>query len=142
MAALIVSASPAFSGGVEISGAVQVIDGDSVQVDGRRLHLYGITAPTLDNECRVAGKIIACGRVSRSALLDLTAGATVDCNLIGDGGDGPEPAAICRAGGYDLLEGMTYTGWARADPTVTEAYLRFETDTKGHHRGLWRKAGD
>jgi endonuclease YncB( thermonuclease family) len=139
LATIPISATPAAS--ADFSGEVRIVDGDTLEIGGRRLRLYGITAPVLDNRCAVAGKTIACGRVSRSALLDLTAGAKVSCDLV-DGDTTDEPPAICRAGGYDLSEGMTYTGWARADAGTTDAYRRFERDARRHHRGLWRKSGE
>lgn len=137
LAAISILATPAAS--ADFSGEVRIVDGDTLEIGGRLLRLYGIKAPVLDSRCAVAGKTIACGRVSRSALLDLTAGAKVSCDLV-DGGAADEAPAICRAGGYDLSEGMTYTGWARADTEVTDAYRRFERDARRHHRGLWRKA--
>ncbi|MDP6707560.1 MAG: thermonuclease family protein [Alphaproteobacteria bacterium] len=137
LASIPILATPAT--GADFSGEVRIVDGDTLEIGGRRLRLYGIIAPVLDNRCAVAGKTIACGRVSRSALLDLTAGAKVSCDLV-KGGTTDEPPAICRAGGYDLSEGMTYTGWARADTETTDAYRRFERDARRHHRGLWRKA--
>lgn len=122
-----------------LQGSPTVIDGQTIEVGGKSLRLYGIRAPALDERCRFQDRSIACGRISRTALLDLTAGATVRCTLRAQRRDGP-PAAVCHAGGYDLSEGMTYTGWARADRAVTDTYLRFERDARKHRRGMWRGA--
>ncbi len=122
----------------ELSGDVRVLDGDTIEIGGQRVQLFGIVAPKLENHCQVAGNTIPCGRVSRGALLDLTAGATVVCNVSAAAGAATDPVARCHAGGYDLSEGMTYTGWARADLNASDHYLRFEGDARRQHRGLWR----
>jgi len=130
--------APASAGAAELLGPARVIDGQTIEVEGQRVRLYGIAAPALGSECDVAGKRIACGQISRGALMDLTAGAIVECRQVGGVGG----AAVCRAGGYCLSEGMTYTGWARADTTVTDRYVHYEADARRRHRGLWRRARD
>jgi len=122
----------------EFSGDVRVLDGDTIEIGGQRVQLFGIVAPKLASHCQVAGNTIPCGRVSRGALLDLTAGAKVVCNVSAQAGTATDPVARCQAGGYDLSEGMTYTGWARADLNASDYYLPFEEDARRQHRGLWR----
>ncbi len=124
----------------DLEGEVQVIDGNTIDLAGQRVRLIGIIAPGLDSQCQIGGKSMACGRISRSALLDLTAGQTVRCDIVE--GPGKATLARCRAGGYDLSEGMTYTGWARARGSSGERYRRFEADARKYHRGLWRQAPD
>jgi len=122
----------------ELSGDIRVLDGDTFEIGGQRVQLFGIVAPKLESHCQVAGNMIPCGRVSRGALLDLTAGAKVVCKVSAKAGTATDPVARCQAGGYDLSEGMTYTGWARADLNASDYYLRFEKDARRQHRGLWR----
>jgi endonuclease YncB( thermonuclease family) len=122
----------------ELSGDIRVLDGDTIEIGGQRVQLFGIVAPQLESHCQVAGNTIPCGRVSRGALLDLTAGAKVVCKISANAGTAMDPVARCQAGGYDLSEGMTYTGWARADLKSSDYYLRFEEDARRQHRGLWR----
>lgn len=129
---------PQVAGAAEVRGPARVIDGQTIEVKGQRLRLYGIAAPALESDCEIAGKRLACGRISRSALMDLTAGTTIECEPVVGAAD----VAVCRADGYCLSEGMTYTGWARADTAVTDRYLRFEEDARRRHRGLWRRAKD
>ena len=126
--------------GADLSGAVKVIDGNTIVVDGRQVRLYGIKVPELGNRCAVGSATVDCGRVARSALLDLTAGASIKCDLAQSTAGDAKPSAVCHASGYDLSEGMTYTGWAEADTSVTDRYVRFERDARRHHRGLWRRA--
>ncbi len=117
-----------------LTGDFEIIDGDTLVVAGTRLDLVGIKAPVPGTRCTVAGKSIDCGRISTTALLDLTAGAKVVCQPLGKG------RARCHAGGYDLSEGMAYTGWAVADPPETSPYARQEKSARARGRGMWRRA--
>ena len=46
--------------------------------------------------------------------------------------------ARCFSEGYDLAEGMTYTGWALADGAAGGPYRTFEAGARDAGRGLWR----
>ncbi len=138
----------------EVAGPPRVIDGDTVEVQGRVIRLYGIDAPELGQSCRIGERAYDCGQIARTALLDLTAGVTVRCKLAPasledpspeDGGAGGGAAnsadgriGRCSADGYDLSEGMTYTGWALALRPVSERYVAFEERARAARRGLWK----
>lgn len=125
--------------GDNISGAPEVLDGQTIIVDGRRLRLEGITAPAPGTRCQLRGNEHDCGRISTTALMDLTAGASVTCirreTVAMDG----SRLARCRAGGYDLSEGMVYTGWAEADIAQMSRYAALETAAREARRGMWRR---
>ncbi len=124
----------------EVAGPPEIIDGDTLAVQGALIRLYGIDAPELGQACRIGARAYDCGRIARTALLDLTAGATVSCQLAPaspeDGADGR--IGRCRADGYDLSEGMAYTGWALALRPVSERYVAFEERARAARRGLWK----
>ncbi|MFQ5775592.1 MAG: thermonuclease family protein [Kiloniellaceae bacterium] len=137
-AALVAAAGSAAG---EPRGVPSVIDGDTIKLEGEAIRLYGIDAPELGQNCTVKGRIYDCGMVARSALLDLTAGATVTCEIIAGqpGGDGAEgKPGRCFAAGYDLSEGMAYTGWALADRLVSKRYVEHEDGARQARRGLWK----
>ena len=101
----------------EVAGPPRIIDGDTLAVQGRVIRLYGIDAPELGQSCRIGERAYDCGRIARTALLDLTAGVTVRCQLAPasledpspeDGGAGGADGRIgrCSADGYDLSEGV------------------------------------
>ncbi len=124
----------------EVAGPPSIIDGDTLAVQGRVIRLYGIDAPELGQACRIGARAYDCGRIARTALLDLTAGVTVSCKLAPaspeDGADGR--IGRCSADGYDLSEGMAYTGWALALRPVSERYVAFEERARAARRGLWK----
>ena len=134
--ALAVSASLALAGE---AGPVTVIDGDTIEVGGRSVELWGIDAPEMGQLCRYGDTESDCGVLARAALLDLVAGARVDCQRVAYVVEGEGAVYVtCRADGYDLAEGMAYTGWALADQTRTDRYLRWQRDAEAKRRGLWR----
>jgi endonuclease YncB( thermonuclease family) len=114
-----------------MAGEVTVIDGQTLEVDGRTYRLTGIAAPAMGETCRVLGHERDCGLIARAQLLDLTAGAKVECRAEAAG-----PAtARCLSNGYDLSAGMVHTGWARA---TAAAYVEIEAKARAARRGMWR----
>ena len=119
----------------DLTGPVEALDGDTLTVDGTAVRLAGIDAPDLADWCRRGGYDIPCGSISRSALLDLVVGATVECSLTGSELDG-RPAALCHADGFEINSNMIYTGWAL--PLVDDGpYADLRDGAKTSRRGLW-----
>ena len=115
---------------------VTVIDGNTLEVAGARLRLHGIDAPDLDQPCRLRGRTQSCGVIARAALMDLTAGAELDCEMRGRDADG-RALATCTADGYDVAEGMVYTGWALARTSAPARYHTVQRQAEAARRGLW-----
>ena len=64
--------------GAPLSGPARVVDGDSLEIGGQRIRLYGIDAPEGRQHCRDAqGQDYACGREAARALDTLSAGAAL-----------------------------------------------------------------
>ena len=129
---------PAHAGSVLLQGTPKVILGDVLEVQGTRVRLIGIDAPERGQNCRAAsGREFDCGHIAVTALMDLTAGVAVRCELTDQIVD-DLPVALCKAGGYDLSEGMVHAGSALASPGNQTIYSKIEkTARKGKH-GMWR----
>lgn len=132
-----------FSGATaaDFIGPPTVLNGELLQVKGENFKLFGIDAPDLAQTCEARGATYACGIVARAALMDLVAGATVRCTPLDRTSStrgGRPVVARCFAGGYDLSEGMVYTGWALAMPRGGTKYSAFEKEAETARRGLWR----
>ncbi len=139
--ALALAAGPlAPSALAQVTGPPRVIDGDTIEVAGRVIRLYGIDAPELGQVCRIGERAYDCGKIARTALLDLTAGITLRCKLASPNPEDGLNGRIghCRADGYDLSEGMAYTGWALALRPVSDRYVAFEEQARTAGRGLWK----
>ena len=137
LAALCTMAAAGAAGAGNIAGTPRVIDGDSMEVDGVRIRLYGVDAPEPQQRCRDDGRPYPCGTVATAALKDLTAGVAVVCKPEGRRTDGELPAT-CFAEGYDVGENMVYTGWALADRRESRRYVTTEQGAREAGRGLWR----
>lgn len=127
---------PAFA--ADISGTPTVIDAQTLEVDGQKLRLAGIAAPDPKQTCRLKTRDYNCGRIATTALMDLVAGTTVRCRQQ----DGTPDVARCYAGGYELSEGMIYTGWALAMPRDHARFAPIEKKAAAAKRGLWRGSFD
>lgn len=66
-----------------VSGSVQVIDGDSLRVDGREIRLAGLDAPEFHQTCQRDGHPYPCGEVARAELRRITVNAVVTCDILG-----------------------------------------------------------
>jgi len=123
----------------DLAGAARIVDGDTLEVAGQRVRLFGVDAPELDQVCQRAGHDYHCGKVARAALWDLVGAANVSCQP-----QGATPAqdgvvlATCSAGAVSLNEGIIRAGWALADPQAADRYLAIQADAEQARRGLWR----
>lgn len=144
----VMSATPFFgqAEAAELKGAPVVIDGETLDVGGARVRLYGIDAPDMRQQCEIRGRTYNCGRISRTALMDLVAGVKqVSCRLRDPATAATTnekrkgvPLATCAAGGYDLAAGMVHTGWALAWPRTGTVYANIEKKAAKARHGLWR----
>ena len=97
--------------GETFSGTARAVDGDSLELDGRRVRLLGIDAPELRQTCEKAGGTLQCGRRAHAELKFLVSGKQLKCESFGfDRYD--RTLAICRAGERDIGAAMVRAGWA------------------------------
>jgi endonuclease YncB( thermonuclease family) len=135
LALVLILAEPASA--EDVAGPVRVIDGDTVEIGGRRIHLFGIDAPEMKQTCEWPAKTYPCGEVARTGLMDLLAGAKVVCNARDEVPEGGW-MGTCRADGFDVGRNMVHTGWALAIRHLGTGYEATEEKAKQAKRGLWR----
>lgn len=136
MGAVIVIAALAFFGLLppgEIRGPVEIVDGDTVVVDGtERIRLYGIDAPELDQPCRDGGP---CGRRAKDHLATLVGTKMLSCDKRGDDRYGRDVAQcyVIETGtdaagqrGIDVGRAMVRDGHAMAYREITTLYAADE----------------
>ncbi|MCJ2085936.1 thermonuclease family protein [Methylobacterium sp. E-005] len=134
--ALLLLIGPAAAAG-PISGPATVIDGDTIEIQGTRLHLYGIDAPETAQNCETAtGLEYRCGRSAAQALRARIGGAVVTCERR----DPPVAGRLtgrCQVHGEDLSAWMATQGFALASRHVTTAYAAQESHAWATRRGIW-----
>lgn len=97
--------------GETFSGKARAVDGDSLELGGRRVRLYGIDAPELRQTCEKAGGTTPCGQRAQAELKFMISGKHVECESFGiDHYD--RTLARCQAGEADLGAAMVRAGWA------------------------------
>jgi len=129
--------TPSEQTGPTISGRARIIDGDSLEVAGARIRLFGIDAPEAHQQCRDArGLNYPCGRAATRALAALT-GARVTCTLVTH--DRYErDVATCMANGRDLGDAMVRAGHAVDYARHSGGrYAEAEREARAAKRGIW-----
>lgn len=122
----------------EITGKPQVVDGDSLTLDGTLVRIYGMDAPELKQTCvSKKGKTQHCGDLARQMLQTIIHTNPVKCLPRGKDPDGAI-VALCYGGPFDIAEQMIGAGWALPVREETEDYVRAETFARARHEGMWR----
>lgn len=117
-----------------------VVDGDSFELLGVRVRLFGVDAPYPDQTCQLNGAPWNCGLDARWALSDRIGLNWVVCVERGRDPDG-SVSALCYLGGIggpDLNGWIVARGWALARRQESPAYVAQEEAARQAGRGLWR----
>lgn len=138
LAAVLLAATPAQA---EITGKrPNVLSGDTLELLGLRIRLYGIDAPEIEQTCRIGTEAWNCGSDARWAAIDRIGSNWVACVARGVDADGTM-AAVCYLGGVggpELNGWLVAQGWALAYRPETPAYLAQEEAAQRAGKGLWR----
>ena len=118
-----------------IDGNAKVIDGDSLEIRGERIRLYGIDAPESRQECVVDGQPW-CGRQAKQALEDKIQRRRVRCERK-DTDKYDRMVAVCFVGDLDLNRWLVSEGWALAYGHYSTDYVEEEAAARAAGRGVW-----
>jgi endonuclease YncB( thermonuclease family) len=134
---LLPAEAPALAAAPDIAGQASVIDGDTIDIHGARIRLFGIDAPESRQSCTDAeGKSYRCGRRAAFVLADEIRRQTVSCRKRDIDRYG-RTVAVCSAGGVELNGWMVRQGWAVAYRHYSRDYVSAETEAKTAKRGIW-----
>ena len=123
----------------EITGIARVIDGDTIEIVNRRIHLHGIDAPEAKQTCTRRDEEWRCGWDAVVALHDKIGRKPVRCLQENSGRDGAI-VAKCFFAEEDIGEWLILNGWAVAKAPDGRDYARVEAVARSVRRGIW--AGD
>lgn len=124
-----------------VSGVARIVDGDTIDVGGRRVRLEGIDAPESTQTCpgRYAGGILGpwrCGVAASAALGRLTGSNPVTCE-VHDTDKYDRLIATCFAGGRDINREMVRQGHAWAFVKYSKTYVAEEGEARAAKTGIW-----
>ena len=121
-----------------VSGRVSVIDGDTLEMHGKRIRLHGIDAPESGQQCKdVNGTTYRCGQMAAKQMSGYVSGKTVNCEILDKDRYG-RFIARCLANGADVNELLVQDGWALAYRQYSKDYASAEGQAKRDKVGLWQ----
>jgi endonuclease YncB( thermonuclease family) len=124
---------------------LRAIDGDTLQIDGTVVQLYGIDAPELGQLCESNGRLWHCGMEAARGLSKLVAlnQSSLHCTPWSNGRESaPDPPAasalqVCKVGDQDLAVLLLHSGLALALPGAFPDYLDAEQQAREARLGIW-----
>lgn len=119
-----------------LSGRARAVDGDTLEIGGVRVRLWGIDAPESRQRCRAGSRWWSCGGLATAALRSRS--GNVECERRGRDAYG-RVLAVCFERGEDIGGWLVAEGWALASRRHARDYVpheeRARTARKGVHRG-------
>jgi endonuclease YncB( thermonuclease family) len=121
-----------------INGRASIIDGDTIEIHGTRIRLWGIDAPEHDQLCRGDDSLpYRCGAKSANAIDAFIASRPVACAPKDIDRYGRTVAA-CSVAGADLAEWSVSNGLAVDWPRYSHGqYAKAQADAEHSERGMW-----
>jgi endonuclease YncB( thermonuclease family) len=119
-----------------LSGVPKLIDGDSFEIAGTGVRLFGIDAPEGRQTCRRDGGDWPCGSAAAAKLSQLVGASPLVCTRTDTDSYG-RMVAVCRAGAVDLGREMVAAGFALAYRRYSNDYVGAEAEAHAAKRGLW-----
>ena len=122
--------------GLSTEGNAVVVDGDTLQIGGRLVTLFGADAPEVGQICTVGGTGWRCGEKARDRLTALADGRYLRC--VGEIQAGDAVSSVCfTVDGLDLGLTLVTEGMAVVPKAVTTRYLAAQSEARIGRRGVW-----
>src|ERR1700694_1056741 len=122
----------------DLSGQASIIDGDTLEIHGTRVRLWGVDAPESTQLCRGSDSLqYRCGAKAANDLDAFIASRPVNCAPISLDRYGRTVAA-CSVAGADLGEWLVRSGLALDWPQYSKRkYDAAQRDAEHAGRGMW-----
>ena len=135
IATVIASCAPL--AGAQVTGRASVVDGDTLEINGQRIRLWGIDAPEARQTCTRSRDTYRCGQVAANQLDRRIAGRPVVC-VQQDVDRYRRVVARCAVAGADLGGWLVREGYAVRYPEYAGlSYVAEETTAQRAGRGVW-----
>jgi endonuclease YncB( thermonuclease family) len=127
-----------------ITAVEEVIDGDTIRLDGHRVRIGAIDACEIGQFGLIAGKSWNCGASARRTMLELADGKPASCRVF-DTDQYQRSVAQCEIGGRDIGLAMVEAGQAwfvtrwlpRDHPIDIDLYRQTEDRARAASAGIW-----
>ena len=134
--AVFATAPPAHAQNKTIAGRATVVDGETLEIRGTRVRLYGIAQSADDHVCeRTDDERWKCGPRALNALEEFLEESIVSCTLR-DKDDQGRALGTCLAGGTDIALWLIRGGLATALP-ASSRYVKAQDEARAARRGMW-----
>jgi endonuclease YncB( thermonuclease family) len=122
----------------DLAGQASIIDGDTLEIHGTRIRLWGIDAPESSQLCRGDDSLqYRCGAKAANDLDAFIAGRPVNCLPISLDRYG-RTVATCSVGGADLGDWLVRNGLALDWPQYSKRkYDDVQREAEQAGRGMW-----
>jgi endonuclease YncB( thermonuclease family) len=129
-------AVPAFAD--DLVGQASVIDGDTIEIHGKRIRLSGIDAPETTQLCRGDDSLqYRCGAKAANDLFDFIAGRPISCTPVGSD-QYRRTVAVCSLDGVDIASWLVRNGHAFDWPQYSRGkYATEQKEAERNGRGVW-----
>ena len=91
--------------------AVEIVDGDTLRIDGQRVRLWGMDAPERKQACQINGQSVPIGQRATDTLGQILSNGPLRCDAKDRDRYG-RTVGECWAGEVNISEAMVRLGWA------------------------------
>lgn len=124
-----------------VEGKARIVDGDTLEIGTRRVHLYGVDAPETDQTCERGGRAWRCGMEATYAMAALLEFHWLVCRQH-ETDAANDMVATCRMGGpkgLSVNREIVRRGWALALQPSGSDYASAEAEAKTARVGYGRE---
>ena len=122
-----------------LAGEARAVDGDTLDLAGQRVRLFGVDAPEKRQTCEDEDRqTYACGREAQRALAWLIRHSEVTCETEKKRDIYRRVLATCWVDGIDIGEWMVRRGHALAYIAYSRKYLNDQVRAETLQIGVWR----
>ncbi len=130
-----------------ISGKAQIVDGDTIKINKKKIRLFGIDAPEREQVCKKKfvyfviinfQKDYKCGKDSTTALSKKIKNKLVKCIIKNNKDRYGRFIAICYVKNLDVNGWLVKNGYAIAYERYSKKYIPEQEYAKKNKLGLWK----